>query len=236
MRTTEVMSLAAGTRFGPSHILAKLGKGGWGRSTARAMKLNRDVVIKILPPAVIGASVKYAFGEFVLDLDGRQLLGPSGAIRLSPQAFELLRLLVENRPRALSKRELHEQLWPSTFVLDANLAVLVSDLRAALSDAPRQPRFVRTVHRFGYAFAGDAHPLASPAPPRATSNLCCWMVWENREFPLQAGENIIGRHPQAAVCFNIPGVSRHHARIHIADDVILEDLGRRMARTSPDDA
>jgi DNA-binding winged helix-turn-helix (wHTH) protein len=171
--------------------------------------------------------VRFGFGEFVLDLERRQLLAGAKEIPLSPQALELLRLLLENRPRALSKRELHEHLWPSTFVLDANLAVLISDIRAALGDLARRPKFIRTVHRFGYAFTGEAVVLPPLRAARAQPDLSCWMVWENREFPLQDGENIIGRHPQAAVCFNLPGVSRRHARISIAGDPVLEDLGSK---------
>ena len=76
---------------------------------------------------------------------------------LSPKAFELLRMLVEHRPRALSKQELHEHLWPATFVSEVESGrVSIAELREALGDIARQPRFIRTAHRFGYAFCGDA--------------------------------------------------------------------------------
>ena len=66
--------------------------------------------------------------------------------------FQLLGLLVERHPRALSKTELQDRLWPDTFVVEKNLTNLVSEIREALGDDPATPRFIRTVHRFGYAF------------------------------------------------------------------------------------
>src|SRR5215510_7000746 len=94
------------------------------------------------------------FGEFIVDLETRQLLrGADHPIHLTPKAYQLLVLLVEAQPRALSKDELQQGLWPSTFVDEANLSVVVAELRSALGDDARQPRYVRTVHGFGYAFA-----------------------------------------------------------------------------------
>ena len=88
----------------------------------------------------------------MLDLDSRELLRDSHRVSLSPKAFELLSILVASRPKAISKGELQERLWPATFVVEKNLANLVSEIRAAIGDDPSDPRFIRTVPRFGYAF------------------------------------------------------------------------------------
>ena len=80
------------------------------------------------------------FGEWRLDPDARQLFRGNEAVHVSPKAFDLLRLLVEHRPRALSKAELHGAIWPATFVSDASLAQLVSEIRAAIGDAAHEPR------------------------------------------------------------------------------------------------
>ena len=103
--------------------------------------------------------MQVGFGEFSLDTESRQLRRDNAERHLSPKAFELLRLLLEHRPRALSKAELHDRLWPSTFVSDATVTSLVAEVRAALGENARQGRFVRTVHRFGYAFKGTATEL-----------------------------------------------------------------------------
>jgi DNA-binding winged helix-turn-helix (wHTH) protein len=98
-------------------------------------------------------------------------------VHLSPKALELLNALVESRPRALSKAALIEQLWPATFVSEANLATLIAEIRVSLRDQARNSRFVRTVPRFGYAFAGTAVPVSSadraqsPPIPRLLAGL-----------------------------------------------------------------
>ena len=96
--------------------------------------------------------MRVQFGRYVLDLASRQLLREDAVVHLSPKAFELLSILASDRPKALSKGDLQERLWPGTFVVEKNLANLVSEIREALGDDPANPRFIRTVHRFGYAF------------------------------------------------------------------------------------
>ena len=118
----------------------------------------------------------YRFGHFTLDTATRQLSGESGEIRLSPKAFDLLHALVRNRNRAMSRGELHELLWPSTFVLETNLASLIAEIRRALGDTADAPRFVRTMHRFGYWFIGDVDEADASETPVGTVNY--WVVWD----------------------------------------------------------
>ena len=106
---------------------------------------------------------QYRFGEFVLDSETRQLLRAFEPRHVSPKAFHLLEVLVSSRPRVWSKRELQDLLWPDTTVLEANLPNLIAEVRAALEDNPQQPRYVRTVHRYGYGFVD---PAAVPVFPR----------------------------------------------------------------------
>jgi DNA-binding winged helix-turn-helix (wHTH) protein len=80
----------------------------------------------------------------------RQLRIHGEPVHVSAKAFDLLCLLIEKRPRALSKQEICDQLWPDTFVGEASLPVLVREIRAALTERYRDA--IRTVHRFGYAF------------------------------------------------------------------------------------
>ena len=66
--------------------------------------------------------MRVAFHDFVADFDQRRLLAGEREIRLTPKAFQLLRLLIESRPRALGKGELFAQLWPDTFVTENDIA------------------------------------------------------------------------------------------------------------------
>src|SRR5512145_2367101 len=96
------------------------------------------------------------FGEFVLDEERRELLGRGAPVHLEPKAFELLALLVRSRPKALAKQAIRDAIWPDTHVSESSLAGLVLDLRVALGDDQAQPRFIRTVRGYGYAFCGTA--------------------------------------------------------------------------------
>ena len=100
--------------------------------------------------------MSFSFGDFELDQERRQLLRSGQPVPLEPKAYELLGLLLERRPRALSKAQIRDVVWPQTFVSESTLAVAVNAVREALGDDARHPRFIRTVHGFGYAFCGDA--------------------------------------------------------------------------------
>ena len=167
------------------------------------------------------------FGEFTLDTESRQLLRDSAERHLSPKAFDLLYLLIQSRPRALSKAELHERLWPSTFVSDATLSSLVAEVRAALDENAQRGRFVRTVHRFGYAFKGTASELPTHTPTPDQRPRCC-VIWEWGQIALGEGDHLLGRAGDVAVWLESPTVSRHHARIRVRGlDVTIEDLASK---------
>jgi DNA-binding winged helix-turn-helix (wHTH) protein len=104
------------------------------------------------------------FGDFELDQERRQLLRSSSVVPLEPKAYELLCLLVDRRPKALSRAQIRDVLWPGTFISESTLGVVVNNVRQALDDDARQPRFVRTVHGFGYAFCGEARESAAKGP------------------------------------------------------------------------
>ena len=169
--------------------------------------------------------MKLQLGDVTFDGDARQLRRGGDEIPLSPKAFELLKALLEHRPRALSKNELHELVWPSTFVTDGNLASLIAEIREALGDTARQPRFIRTAHRFGYAFCGeviDASEIASPVES------LCWLVQEGRRLMLTQGENVLGRDPEGGIQIDSVTVSRRHARITVTRSAVtIEDLGSK---------
>ena len=169
--------------------------------------------------------MRVRFGECLLDTDSRQLFRGKEEVHLSPKAFELLMLLVTGRPRALSKRELHEAIWPATFVTDDSLARLIAEIRAAIGDDAREARFVRTVYGFGYAFTESTAAVRDAGPYRL-GPLKCWLTGEGRDFVLSEGENIIGRDPEAQVRLDSSRISRRHARILVKDfEAMLEDLG-----------
>ena len=163
----------------------------------------------------------------MLDSDTRELSRGGEPVHLEPKAYRLLELLLAARPKALSKRDLQEELWPKTYVSERSLARLVADLRIAIGDSASEPRFIRTVHGFGYAFSGE---LTAPdrGPKDRAGDFHCRLSWGDREIALVEGENVLGRDPDVAVWLDLNSVSRHHARVVVADGVArLEDLGSR---------
>src|SRR5512144_724807 len=99
--------------------------------------------------------MRVSFGDCTFDSETRELLRGGKAVHLSPKAFRLLELLLEERPRALSKEQLQEKLWPRTFVSEANLAGLAAEARRAIGDSSKGSKLLRTVYGFGYAFSGE---------------------------------------------------------------------------------
>jgi len=169
--------------------------------------------------------MRVRFGECVLDSDTRQLSVRGEAVHLSPKAFQFLELLLESRPKALAKSEIHERLWPGTFVSDGTLTSLLAEVRSATGDSARDPRFVRTVHRFGYAFSGIAEEVRGGLSAVGGQKLIYRLIWGNREIALGLGENLFGRDEDAIVWIDDALVSRRHARIVIGETgAVLEDL------------
>ncbi len=169
--------------------------------------------------------MQFRFERFTLDTGTRQLLLEHDPVHLSPKAFDLLGALIENRPLALGKHDLHERLWPGTFVSDTSLSTLINEIRTALGDSARGARLVRTVHRYGYAFCGTAE---STTPGREAGAPTSWIRWAERDLPLVDGLNVIGREIGCAVRIDRPEVSRRHASIVVTGvNASIEDLGSR---------
>ena len=170
--------------------------------------------------------MRLAFGDCVFDSETRELLRGGIASNLPPKAFELLAVLLENRPRAVSQSEIRDRLWPRTVVARSSLGRLMAQVRAAIGDDARRPALVRTVQRFGYAFCGSVSPEGAPATPLSVASFR--LFWGGREIALRDGENVLGRMASCAVWIEAPGVSRQHARIVVEmGRALIEDLGSK---------
>jgi DNA-binding winged helix-turn-helix (wHTH) protein len=175
------------------------------------------------------------FGEFSLDRDRRLLLRGAETVPLTRKCFDFLDVLLTERRRALSKEQIRDRVWPRTVVSESTLNSLLGELREALGDDPRDPRYIRTVHGFGYAFVAEV--LEDPAVPALPAGsdavspalLTSRLLWEERVIPLSLGENFLGRDDEVGIRVDAQTVSRRHARIVIAPGVpaTIEDLGSK---------
>lgn len=198
--------------------------------------------------------MRVRFDHFDLDSDTRQLLRDGEDVHLSPKAFAVLSVLLTKRPNVVAKADLFGQIWPDVFVVDANLNVLVGEIRRALDDDAQSPRFIRTVHGVGYAFCGQVTERGSRSrsvriqPGRSIESGAAvrfWLAWKTQTFSLEDGDNIIGRDPRCEVWVDHSGVSRRHARIRIEGNEsrpVLTDLestngtfvaGKRITEATP---
>jgi DNA-binding winged helix-turn-helix (wHTH) protein len=169
--------------------------------------------------------MRLRFGEWTFDPVSRELLNAAGQVHISPKAFDLLGTLLHARPRALSKAELKDRLWPDTAVAATNLPSLVNEARQVLGDDARRPRYIRTVQRFGYAFCGKAAEYDRGQP---LGEFSFRILYDRREVALGPGEHVLGRSREAAIFIDSKAVSRRHARITVhADGAVLEDLGSK---------
>jgi TolB-like protein len=112
--------------------------------------------------------VQYAFGDFVLDPERRELTRGSAAIAVGPQVFDLLLHLVQNREHVVSRDDLLDAVWEGRIVSESTLASHINAARRAIGDDGEQQRLIRTVARKGFRFVGDVReirPSADLRPP-----------------------------------------------------------------------
>jgi DNA-binding winged helix-turn-helix (wHTH) protein len=140
----------------------------------------------------------------VVDIGARLVRREGIDVHLAPKAFELLLILVRNQPNAVPHDQLHAALWPGVHVSETSLAALVTQLRKALGDTSGDCHVIRTLHRVGYAFIGDAvveghAPVTGPA----------WrLIWRRESIEVPAGESVIGRDRGCAVQIDADSISR----------------------------
>ena len=171
--------------------------------------------------------MRVRFGPYVLDSETRQLHRDGQEVHLTPKAWELLELLVRSRPRAVSKTAIRRRLWPDAHVESGSLTVVTAELRTALRDDARQPTWIRTAVRYGYAFVGEAADEVSggPGPDVSSSGPVPRVVWGPRVLPLVEGDNVLGRDEAVSLRIDAPGISRRHALIRVrSGEATLEDL------------
>ena len=111
----------------------------------------------------------YQFCRFRFDHENHLLESEGNRILLTPKAFEILFVLVQNGSRLTTKEELMRKVWPDSFVEEANLTVNISALRKRLGETPNGQHYIETVPKRGYRFVVpvselpvDNHPVSQP--------------------------------------------------------------------------
>ena len=169
-------------------------------------------------------AVKTTFGRFVLDSGRRLLLADDRPVPLSPKAFDVLALLVDQAPDVVEKDTIVAVVWEGQSITDASLAMAVTEIRRALGDSVDRPAFIRTAHRRGYAFCASVD-RGTPQAARAARVPKRWLRMGDQTFILGPGQTLVGREPSCGIWIDRPGISRRHARFIVQGAIaLIEDL------------
>ena len=99
--------------------------------------------------------MQFLFADHTLDTDTRELRRGNVPIAVEPQVFDVLRFLLENRERVVSKSDLFESVWRGRTVADSTLASRIDAARRAVGDNATEQRLIRTIARRGIRFVGE---------------------------------------------------------------------------------
>ncbi len=139
--------------------------------------------------------MRVRFGDCSLDSETRQLVVRGEEVHLQPKAFQFLELLLENRPKVVSKDAIHEQLWPGTFVSDGTVTSLLAEVRDAIGDDRARLGSSGPCTGSATPFPAKRRKSATRSPGRRPLKSAIWIVWGRQSIPIEAGESVIGRDP-----------------------------------------
>lgn len=177
------------------------------------------------------------FGDFVLEVGNARLTRAGRVVELTPKSFALLSFLVQRPGELVLKDALLDNVWGRRFVSEGAVKTVVSELRAALGDDARAPRWVQTVQGRGYRFVGDVLPaLAAPGSAsagaqgtfaRRVGNLPATLPAAiGREADLQALDMLTRAH-RLVTLVGAAGVGKTFLALVLASQQALQASGER---------
>ena len=172
----------------------------------------------------------FSLGEWLVEPDLNLISRGTETVRLEAKVMELLVFLASRGSRLVTRRELFDGVWGTEFICDNTLTHAISELRTALDDDARNPKFIETIHRRGYRVlmpvtSPEGRSMADPGLPSEFR-----VLTGTRSVQLRQGVNLIGRASEATVRVDSVWVSRHHACITIEGrSATVEDLDSRNA-------
>src|SRR5262245_28802872 len=114
-----------------------------------------------------GTAAVVRFGPYEIHPSSRELFKLGRRLKLRPQPFQVLHLLVSRAGDVVPREELHQRLWPSdTFVdFEHGLNTSIKELRAVLDDSASEPKYIETLPKLGYRFIFPVEQTAATAAP-----------------------------------------------------------------------
>lgn len=170
----------------------------------------------------------FRLGEWLVDPSLNRLSSGTEIRQLEPKIMDVLVFLAERAGKVVSKQQIIDAVWAKRFVAESVLSRAIAEIRRALGDAPRSPRFLETISKRGYRLLAPVAPAArGMSLPEQTLSSFLVLIGDE-EVCLVEGENIIGRGDEARVRLASQKASRRHARIVVdSGRALLEDLGSK---------
>jgi len=176
----------------------------------------------------VAAGMSFRLGEWLVEPSLNRLSNGDTTIQIELRVMAVLLCLAQHAGEVVTRRRLVDSVWDDGFVADNTITHAVAELRKAFGDDHRDPRFIETIHRRGYRLIAPVHINEALSVMSSAPYLSFLAVARGLEIPLNEGENLIGRAPDAAVTIPSMKVSRHHARITVVHDTAsLADLGSK---------
>jgi DNA-binding winged helix-turn-helix (wHTH) protein len=118
---------------------------------------NFSKIAAAFPPEVSEVQRVFHFGSFELSESQRLLSCDGRSVDLKAKDFDVLLVLLRNRPKLVTKTQLLAEVWPNSYVDEANLGVHIAELRKVLRRHSADWNSIQTIHKYGYRFVGDAY-------------------------------------------------------------------------------
>jgi DNA-binding winged helix-turn-helix (wHTH) protein len=171
----------------------------------------------------------FLLGQWLVQPSLGRISYEGNEVHLRPQLMDLLLTLVSSRGKVVSKVEILDTVWPGDYVSESALTRCMAELRSAFGDDAKAQAVIETIPKRGYRLIPEVHTLSEPtvtSPPSFDSPYR--LAYGDRLIPIDEGETIIGRNPNATIRIDSIDVSRQHARIVIKDSLAtIEDLGSK---------
>jgi DNA-binding winged helix-turn-helix (wHTH) protein len=175
------------------------------------------------------ARPSFTLGDWLVEPEIGRITREEQIVKLRPRAMDVLVCLANTSAGiAATKQHIIDTVWHTDFVSEQVVAQVITELRAALGDNARSPKFIETVPRRGYRLMTPARAVEADRHEATQKTPSFSLKADDHEYPLSQGSVVIGRAPDATIQIDRSEVSRWHARITIeGSTVTLEDLGSK---------
>lgn len=128
--------------------------------------------------------MQYRFNNIVMDTASMELRSAGAVASVEPQVFDLLRLLIENRERVVSRDDLIASVWNGRIVSESTISARISAARRAVGDSGNLQKIIKTVPRRGYRFIADVEQAEPSRSADSSKSSSATALYKGIEIPI----------------------------------------------------